>query len=137
MSERERWRERCHVKDFQLKIGGHDIPATDCTKNLGVIFDQTLSMDKQINSVSRVNLFHLRNICVDCSVMTPLLSSSILSSLQEKLPNKLQRIQNIAARVQTRAPPYDHMTPILYSLHWLPVRARVKYKYNAIHGKAP
>ena len=52
-----------HVKDFQRKIGGKDIPATDCAKNLGVIFDQTLSIDKQINSVSRVNLFHLRNVC--------------------------------------------------------------------------
>ena len=146
-----------HVKDFQLKIGGHDIPATDCAKNLGVIFDQTLSMDKPINSVSRVNLFHLRNISSVHRLLSDDASSLLIHSLitarldycnimyhglPKKLTKKLQRIQNIAARIQTRTRSYDHVSHILYSLHWLPVRARVKYKllintFKEIHGKAP
>ena len=37
---------------------------------------------------------------------------------------------------------YHPVTPILYSLHWLPVKARVKYKllittFKATHGMAP
>ncbi len=35
--------------------------------------------------------------------------------------NKLQIVQNAAARVLTRARKYDHITLILQSLHWLPI----------------
>ncbi len=34
---------------------------------------------------------------------------------------KLQIEQNAAARVLTRSRKYDHTTPILQSLHWLPI----------------
>ncbi len=34
--------------------------------------------------------------------------------------NKLQIVQNAAARVFTRSRKYDHITPILQSLHWIP-----------------
>ena len=60
--------------------------------------------------------------------------------LPKKLTKKLQRIQNIAARIQTRTPSYNHVSHILCSLHWLPLRARVKLlitTFKAIHGKAP
>ncbi len=36
--------------------------------------------------------------------------------------NKLQIVQNAAARVLTRSRKYDHITPILQSLHWLPIK---------------
>ena len=56
--------------------------------------------------------------------------------------NRLQRIQNIAARIVTRLPKHDHITPVLKQLHWLPVRMRVLYKllvltYRALEGKGP
>ena len=70
-----------HVKDFQLKIGAHDIPGTICAKYLGVIFNQTLSMDKQINSVSRVNLFHIRNISYVRRLLSDDASSLLIHSL--------------------------------------------------------
>ena len=62
--------------------------------------------------------------------------------LPKMLAKKLQRIQNIAAMIQTRAPSYDHVSHNLYSLHWLPVKARMKYKllittFKATHGMAP
>ena len=48
---------------------------------------------------------------------------------------------NIAARILTRKKK-DHITPVLASLHWLPVKARADFKvllltYNALHGLAP
>ncbi len=43
--------------------------------------------------------------------------------------NKLQIVQNAAARVLTRSRKYDHITPILQSLHWLPIKFRISYKY--------
>ena len=100
-------------------------------------------MDKQIYSVSRVNLFHLCNISYMRSLLSDDASSLLIHylvttrldycnilyhGLPKRLTNKLRRIQNIAARIPTRAPSYDHVKPILYSLHWLPVKSRVKYK---------
>ena len=42
--------------------------------------------------------------------------------------NRLQRIQNCAARLITNTKKYGHITPVLYTLHWLPIRQRVQYK---------
>ena len=55
---------------------------------------------------------------------------------------RLQKVQNYAARLVCQASYKDHVSPLLQSLHWLPVRARVTYKvlvltYQAIHGLAP
>ncbi len=56
--------------------------------------------------------------------------------------NKLQIVQNAAARVLTRSRKYDHITPILQSLHWLPIKFRISYKillltYKALNDLAP
>ncbi len=55
--------------------------------------------------------------------------------------NKLQIVQNAAARVLTRSRKYDHITTILPSLHWLPIKFRISYKilrlaYKALNGLA-
>ncbi len=56
--------------------------------------------------------------------------------------NKLQIVQNAAARVLTRSRKYDYITPILQSLHWLPIKFRISYKivllaYKALNYLAP
>ncbi len=53
--------------------------------------------------------------------------------------NKLQVVQNAAARVLTRSRKYDHITPILQSLHWLPIKFCISYNillltYKALKG---
>ena len=54
----------------------------------------------------------------------------------------LQRIQNAAARVIYKKSKYEHVTPLLYELHWLPVSYRILFKllvltFKCIHGDAP
>ncbi|MCJ8744369.1 hypothetical protein PDJAM_G00117870, partial [Pangasius djambal] len=54
----------------------------------------------------------------------------------------LQIVQNAAARVLTRTRKYEHITPVLSTLHWLPVRFRIDFKillltYKALNGLAP
>ena len=54
----------------------------------------------------------------------------------------LQRIQNVAARLVCLAPRFAHITPVLFDLHWLPVKSRIIFKtltltFKAIHGLAP
>ncbi len=56
--------------------------------------------------------------------------------------NKLQVVQNAAVRVLTRSRKYDHITLILRSLHWLPIKFHISYKilllaYKALNGLAP
>ncbi len=51
-------------------------------------------------------------------------------------------VQNAAARLLTGAKKHDHITPILASLHWLPVSFRIQFKillivFKAHNGQAP
>ena len=69
--------------------------------------------------------------------------NSLLYGLPSVHLSKLQRVRNSAARlVCTDISRYDHVTPVLYSLHWLPVKYRICFKililtFKAIHGLAP
>ena len=55
---------------------------------------------------------------------------------------KLQLVQNSAARIMTRTPSTNHITPVLPQLHRLPVQFRIKFKvllltFKAVHNLAP
>ena len=68
--------------------------------------------------------------------------NSILYGLPAKQIAKLQRLQNYAARLIFKIPKFYHITPILCTLHWLPLEFRIHYKiiiitFKAIHGQAP
>ena len=54
----------------------------------------------------------------------------------------LQSVQNTAARIVTLTKKFDHITPVLIQLHWLPVHFRILFKvlllvYKALNGMAP
>ena len=56
--------------------------------------------------------------------------------------NRLQRVLNAAARVVFVVPRFEHISPVLKELHWLPVRYHVEFKiallvFNLLHGEAP
>ena len=68
--------------------------------------------------------------------------NGLLNSVSKQLINKLQRIQNMVARLVHKLPKFSHVTPLLIDLHWLPVEYHVRYKillftYKAIHQLAP
>ena len=68
--------------------------------------------------------------------------SSLLYGINGYLVSQLQRCQNNAARIVSLRRKYDHITPVLKDLHWLPVEYRTNYKivllaYKAQHGMAP
>ena len=41
---------------------------------------------------------------------------------------KLQYAQNTAARIVNQTRTFDHITPVLFDLHWLPVSYRIVFK---------
>ena len=54
----------------------------------------------------------------------------------------LQSVQNTATRIFTLTKKFDHITPVLIQLHWLPVHFRILFKvlllvYKALNGMAP
>ena len=68
--------------------------------------------------------------------------NAILFGLPKDQINRLQLKQNMAARLITRTKPSEHISPVLFDLHWLPVTFRIQYKqmlltYRAIDGLAP
>ena len=68
--------------------------------------------------------------------------NSLLCGIADNLLQKLQSVQNAAARLIMRTGRRQHITPVLQELHWLPVRHRIDFKmavlvYKALHGKLP
>jgi len=65
--------------------------------------------------------------------------NALLAGASKATLNKLQVVQNSAARILTRTRMRDHITPVLESLHWLPVSFRVDLKMLMLnlHGLAP
>ncbi|XP_073246955.1 uncharacterized protein [Porites lutea] len=45
-----------------ILVGDHRVERSDKARNIGVVFDETLSLDKRVSSVCKSALFHLRNI---------------------------------------------------------------------------
>ena len=68
--------------------------------------------------------------------------NSLLAGIPQYQLQRLQKVLNAAARLIYQSPRHSHITPILISLHWLPVKFRVDFKiallvYKALNGSAP
>ena len=68
--------------------------------------------------------------------------NGILAGINKELIAKIQRVQNAAARIVSNCARTDHITPILKSLHWLPITKRIDFKilvlvYKCLHSMAP
>ncbi|XP_069476271.1 uncharacterized protein [Ambystoma mexicanum] len=123
-------------------------------KNLGVIFDSTLSFSPHISDASKKSHYQLhllRGILPFLSFPQKLTVSRALvlcrldycNNLFLNLPAltlcPLQLIHNRTARLVLGLEPRHRISPGLKSLHWLPVAARIKFKtlcivHNAFWG---
>ncbi|CAH3043696.1 unnamed protein product, partial [Porites lobata] len=68
--------------------------------------------------------------------------NSLLYDLLEYQLDKLQRVQNMCARLICNESKYCHITPLLVDLHWLPVKFRIEFKillivFKIFKGLAP
>ena len=66
----------------------------------------------------------------------------MLYGLPDSKLQRLQRMQNLAVRIVSWTPKYDHITPFLKSLHWLPVKGRILFKilllmHKSVNCKVP
>ena len=58
--------------------------------------------------------------------------NSFLSGCPNHLLEKLQQVRNSAARLVLKAHKRDHVSPLLSTLHWLPIQARIEYKLSTL-----
>lgn len=126
-------------------------------RNLGVTFDCDMKFDKQISNIVKMSFFQLRLLAKvkpflnrhDLEKVIHAFISSRLDycnalyvGLSQGSIARLQLVQNAAARFLTNTPKRVHITPVLYSLHWLPVQFRIDFKillfvFKALNGRAP
>lgn len=138
-------------------IGDHSITPAKTVRNLGVVWDNHMSLNDQVTSVCASCNFHLHRLssirryltpdAARCAVQAFITSrldycNSLLLGLPHTQTARLQRIQNKAARFVSRSKKYDHISPVLQSLHWLPILYRIRFKimvlvYKIINGLAP
>ena len=138
-------------------LGGDCVRFSSSVKNLGFTIDRPLKMDLHANGI----VSHTYKLLGDVGRNRHLLSNddtetivhSIVSSrldycnslfygVEKSVINKLQKLQNAAARTISKRKKRESVRDVLVSLHWLPVETRIVFKllvitYKIIHGLAP
>ncbi|XP_068707689.1 uncharacterized protein [Montipora foliosa] len=143
--------------DVDSIIGNSVKELTSEARDLGVILDHHLKMSSHINNICKSASYSLRRIgqirrylntastekLVHASITSKLdYCNSLIYGLPDKDLIKLQRIQNSAARLVTLTKKFEHVTSILQTLHWLPVKKRIVFKillltFKVLNGQAP
>ena len=135
-----------------ITIGDLQITPSSQARNLGVIFDSTITLKPHISNIVCVSSFHIRNISrirkylnqsaaeqtihVHAFVTSRLDNGNALFyGLPQNQISRLQHIQNTAAHVVILSRKSCHITPILKELHLLPVSQRIVFKFMLIVHK--
>lgn len=120
-------------------------------KNLGVWLDSSLAMDHQVNKLSGICFGLFRKIRKILVLIPDHLSKTVIQSLivsrldygnsldmgsPKYVIKRLQVVQNAAARLLLKVPRYASVRESFKQLHWLPIEARVKFKFLCIALKA-
>ena len=68
--------------------------------------------------------------------------NALYKNLNKYQIHQIQKLQNFAAKVCLSKSLYEHVTPCLIELHWLPISFRINYKiavitFKCLHGLAP
>ena len=137
-------------------INGDKIKINDCIKYLGVWADQHLTSKHHIKIKCKTAMWNLQKLKTIRPVLTieaantlamgTIIShldycNGICSGLPETDLNKLQRVQNITAKIVLGKGKFADPTDYLRTLHWLPIKYRVEYKilcmvYKCLSGDA-
>ncbi|KAF7650001.1 hypothetical protein LDENG_00132340 [Lucifuga dentata] len=114
-------------------------------RSLRVSFDQALALDAHVRCLTHSCFYHLRNIAKLSSIISWSkleiiichhsflsfrldCSNSVFTCCRKTSLDHLQAVQNAAPKLLTKSSKWSHVTPLLISLHWLPVKFRVQFK---------
>ena len=132
-----------------VKIADIDINISNEITSLGVIMDSKLTLDSHISAICKSCYYHLRSLRhlrrsltqdMTISVAVAIVQSrldycnSLLYDISTFNISKLQRVQNLAARLALND--WHFPSHVLVSkLHWLPVLSRIKFKISSLTYK--
>ena len=136
---------------------GTCIRFSNFVKNLGVILDKHLNMDIYVNSVVSLcykflsdigKIRHLLSqkdtiLLVHAAISSRLdYCNLLLYGANKTVINKLQKVQNAAARLVSKRRKFESVSDVLVNLHWLRVECRIIFKllvviYKCINNMAP
>ena len=123
------------------------VRSTTKVKNLGCIFDSTMSNDqfvtakvqscnyflRKISSIRKYLTVDVAKIMVNAFITSRLdYCNSLLFNTSQHNVKRLQIVQNNCARLIFKIGRRDHISLYLYELHWLPVELRVIFKLCTI-----
>jgi len=127
-----------------INLGSSAVQLQSYVNNLGVIFDQKLSMKQHVDKISRSAFYYLRQLRVirkslttkACEALVHAFVSSrldycncLLYGVGETQLKRLQSVLRAAARLVLRKLKYDSISAdIRDRLHWLPVKQRIEFK---------
>ena len=134
-----------------------DVSLSVDIRYLGVYLDSQLSFKQHIThkcKVAMLNIHKIRNIrstltteathTLVLGLVTSHLDfcNSVLFGLPKYSIKKLQRVQNIAAKLVLNRTKHESSTESRKQLHWLPIAARIEFKiivlvYKCLHRNAP
>ena len=138
-----------------IELGDTVVPVS--TVDIGVFFDDALSMNNQEQRICRVAYFyiycigHIRNILdrktteiiIHTYVTSPLTTETACYAafISNHLLTNLKRVQNAAAKLINKTKKHNHITAVLIDLLWLPIKQRIEYKlllltFRSLHGPA-
>ena len=136
--------------DFHVTLLGKKITPSPSARDLGLQVDSILSYDEHvtqtvsscIGSLCQINrvkhLFDARTLerVINALVFSKLYyCSPVWSNTSKKNISKLQKVQNFACRIITGKRKFDHITPVLRELRWLPVISFLKYTLGVLAFK--
>ncbi|XP_030062635.1 uncharacterized protein LOC115472484, partial [Microcaecilia unicolor] len=142
---------------FSISVDGSLILPVSSARNLGVIFDSSLSFSTHIQQIAKTCRFFLYNIrkihpffsehstrTLIHTLVTSRLDycNLLLAGLPLSHLFPLQSVQNSAARLVFHQGRFTHTAPLLRSLHWLPICFPILFKlllltYKCTHSAAP
>jgi len=126
-----------------VSVAGAVIPVRTELKSLGVTLDCRLTFGAHVNTVAKAcnyhmwSLRHIRHLLtydialtLACSLVGAKLDycNAVLYGAPDTSIAVLQRVQNSLARIVLQQPKCSHATPLLRSLHWLPMKKRIEFK---------
>ena len=140
-----------------LRVGVTLVKPCTVVRDLGVLLDQHATMENHVSFICRnasFSLFRIGKIrrflnrttteSLIHSFVTSRLDycNSLLHGVDDQHLSRLQSIQNSAARMITGSRKFEHITPVLKSLHWLPIYMRIHFKilvivWKILHDQAP
>ena len=137
---------RCDLSGLPVNVGESQITQSLKVRDLGVTFDQFLNFDDHIRNIGKIRNLLPYNTC--STIIHALINcrldycNSLLYNVPTHKIDRLQRLQNQCARILTKSPRREHITPVLKSLHWLKIQDRITYKilmltYKSYYNIAP